>query len=127
MKSLKNSRFLLNIDYDKLIQSGIHNKTYWVVATEAAIVVGKRGAATGIRKRTQHSKHPLKSPRARLGITDVDKEIQSYDLAYTAIGRGRTKDPFRSSDEINTPSTHKSDLNTSDQMMKTNKRYKPEG
>ena len=75
-----------------------------MVATEAAIVVAKRGAATGIRKRSQHSKRPLKSPRARLGITDVDNEIQSYDLAYTAIRRGRTKDPFRSNDEINTPS-----------------------
>ena len=29
------------MDYEKLMQSNIHNKTYWVVATEAAIVADK--------------------------------------------------------------------------------------
>ena len=31
------SRFLLKMDYDNLMKSNIHNKTYWVVAMEAAI------------------------------------------------------------------------------------------
>ena len=48
------------MDYEKVMQSDVHNKAYWVVVAEAAIVAGKRRAARGIRKRTQHSKHPLK-------------------------------------------------------------------
>ena len=55
------------------MQSDVHNKTYWVVATKAAIVTGKKHATRGIKKRTQHSKCPLKLTRARLGIIDVEK------------------------------------------------------
>ena len=36
----ESSRFLLEMDYDNLMKSSIHNKTYWVVATEAAIKAG---------------------------------------------------------------------------------------
>ena len=36
------SRFLLKMDYDNLMKSSIHNKTYWVVAMEAAIKAGQR-------------------------------------------------------------------------------------
>ena len=36
--------------YDSLIQSDIHNKAYWVAATEDAIAAGKRQADHGIRK-----------------------------------------------------------------------------
>ena len=43
----EDSRFLLEMDYDKLMQTGIHNKTYLVVAIAAAIVAGKRRAARG--------------------------------------------------------------------------------
>ena len=71
----EDSRFLLEMNYDSLMQSDIHNKTYWVVTTEAAILAGKRRAARGIRKRTQRSKRPLKSTNARLGIIDARKEI----------------------------------------------------
>ena len=35
------SRFLLEIDYEKIMQPGVHSKHYWVVAIEAAIVVDK--------------------------------------------------------------------------------------
>ena len=73
------SRFLLEMDYDKLIKSDIHNKTYWVVATEAAIVAGRRKADPGLRKRTQLSRLPLKSTRERLGIIEVEKEIEPCD------------------------------------------------
>ena len=38
------SRFLLEMDYDNLMKSNIHNKTYWVVAMEAAIKAGQRAA-----------------------------------------------------------------------------------
>ena len=71
----EDSRFLLEIDYDSLMQSGIHNKTYWVVATEAVIVAGKRRAGRGIRKRTQRSKRTPKSVKAKLRIIEVEKEI----------------------------------------------------
>ena len=56
------SRFLLEIDYDNLMQSDIHNKTYWVVASEAEIVAGRGKAARRTRERTQFNKHPLKQP-----------------------------------------------------------------
>ena len=36
----KDSRFLLELKFDQLIQSDIHNKTHWMVATEAAILGG---------------------------------------------------------------------------------------
>ena len=46
---------------------------------EAAILVGKRCVAHGIKKRALCSKRPLKSISERLGIIDVEKEIQSCD------------------------------------------------
>ena len=121
----EDSRFLLEMDYDRLMQSDIHNKTYWVVATEAAIVAGKRRAGQGIRKRTQRGKRTLKSTKARLGIIDVEKEIRSYDWAYTITGRGRTKGSSHSNTAITTPSKRKSSNNTSENMTRNNKRYKP--
>ena len=63
------------MDFDNLMQSDIHNKTYWVVATEETMVAGKKSAACGVRKRTQCSKRQLKSTRARLGSIDKEKEI----------------------------------------------------
>ena len=71
----EDSRFLLEMDYDSVVQSDIHNKTYWVVATEAAIVAGKRRAGWGIRKITQRGKRTLKSIKAKLGILEVEKDI----------------------------------------------------
>ena len=62
------SRILLEMDYDKLIQSDIHNKTYWMVVTEAAIVAGRRKAACEIREEPQHSKRQFRSTRKRLKI-----------------------------------------------------------
>ena len=103
----EDSRLLLEIDCKKLMQSDIHNKTYWVIATKAALVAGKRHATCGIRKRTQCNKRPLKSTRTRLGTTDVKKEIQSPDWAYTATGRRRTRNPSHNDTVINTPSKHK--------------------
>ena len=73
----ESSRFLLEMDFDKLMQSDIHNKPYWVVATEAAIKAGQRKAADEIRKGTQLSRRPLRSTRERLGIIDVEKETSS--------------------------------------------------
>ena len=49
----ESSRFLLEMNYDNLMKSSIHNKTYWVVVTEAAIKAGERKANRGVRSRTQ--------------------------------------------------------------------------
>ena len=117
-----NSRFLLEMDYNKLMQSDIHNKTYWVVATEAAIKAGQRKASRGIRQRTQLSERPLKSTRERLRIIDAEKEIHSICWAYTALRGGRAIGPSHSQAVINTPSKRKS---TSEVVTRTNKRYKP--
>ena len=64
----ESSRFLLEIDYDNLIKSSIHNKTYWVVAKEAAIKAGKRKANRGAISRTQLKRCQQRSTRERLGI-----------------------------------------------------------
>ena len=100
------------MNYDKLIQSDFSNKTYWVVATEAAIGAGRRISTRGLRRRTQLSRLPLKSTRERLGIIDVEKEIESCDWTYTAMRGKRAKGPSRSQAVINTPSKRKSN-NTS--------------
>ena len=118
----ESSKFLLEMDYDKLMSSDIHNKTYWVVAMEAAIKSGQRKANRGIRQRTQLSKRPLKSTRERLKIIEAEKEIHSICWAYTAIRRGRATGPSHSQAVINTPSKRKS---TSEVVTRTSKRYKP--
>ena len=82
------NRFLLELDFDQLMQSGICNKTYWVVALEAVIVAGQRRAVCNIQERTQLSKRSLKSTKARLGIIDTEKEILTYDWSYTVSRRG---------------------------------------
>jgi hypothetical protein len=71
------SRFLLEMDYDNLIKSNIHNKTYWVAATEAAIKAGQRKASPGVRSRTQLKRRRQRPTRERLRIIDVEKEIES--------------------------------------------------
>ena len=118
----ENSRFLLEMDYDKLMQSDIHNKTYWVVVTEATIKAGQRKASRGIRQRTQLRKCPLKSTRERLRIIDAEKEIHSICWAYTASRGGRATGPSHSQAVINTPSKRKS---TSEVITRTNNRYTP--
>ena len=67
------SRFLLEMDYDNLMKSNIHNKTYWVVATEAAVKAGQRRANCGVRSRTQLKRRQQKSTRERLGVIDAEK------------------------------------------------------
>ena len=119
------SRFLMEMNYDKLIQSDIHNKTYWVVATEAAIVAGRRPATQGIRKRTQLSKLPIKSTRERFGIIDVEKEIESCDWAYTDTQGRRTRGPSHRQAVIITPSKRKSARSDSRTWTRTSKRCKP--
>ena len=54
----KDSQFLLEFDHRKLAQSNIHDKAYWVVTMEAAIIAGQRTANTGARHRrkTQENK-----------------------------------------------------------------------
>ena len=82
------SRFLLEMDYDNLMKSSIHDKTYWVVATEAAIKAGKRAANNGVRSRTQLKRRQQRSTRERLRIIDMEKEINSDFRACTVIRRG---------------------------------------
>ena len=121
----ESSRFLLEMDYESLMHSDIHSKTYWVVATEAAIKAGQRKANRGIRKRTQLSRRQRKSTGRRLGIIDVEKEIHSIYWAYTAFRGGRANGPSHSQAVFNTPSKRKSSHATSEAVSRTNKRYKP--
>ena len=121
----KGSEFLLEMDYERLMNSDIHSKTYWVVATEAAIKAGQRKANHGVRTRTQLRRQRRKSTRSRLGIIDVEKEILSVRWAYTVTRGGRANGPSHSQAVFNTPSKRKSTHGTSAVMARTNKRYKP--
>ena len=103
----ESSRFLLEMDYNKLMLSYIRNKTYWVVATEAAIKAGQRTASRGIIHRTQLRKRPPKSTRERLRIIEAEKEIHSICWTYTAIRGGRATGPSHGQAVINTPSKRK--------------------
>ena len=38
---LEDSKFLLEFDHGKLCRSNIHDKAYWVVSMEAALIVGQ--------------------------------------------------------------------------------------
>ena len=116
------SRFLLEMDYDKLLQSNFHDKTYWVVATEAAIVAGKKRATIGIRKRSQLRSRPHRSTRERLRITEVEKEIESCDWAYRDTRGRRTRGPSHRQAVIITPSKRKSGRSDSRKWTRTRKR-----
>ena len=79
----KDSKFLLEFDHGKLSQYNIHDKTYYVVATEAAIIAGQRTAAAGARHRSMHTKHHMSmTRRARLGIPEVEEIIHLDRFTY---------------------------------------------
>ena len=68
----KDSQFLLEFDHGKLAQCNIHDKTYWFVTMETAIIAGQRTAVTGIRHRRMHNKHRMNMKRrAQLGIPET--------------------------------------------------------
>ena len=121
----ESSRFLLEMDYDNLMKSNIHNKMYWVVATEAAIKAGQRRANSDVRSRTQLKRRQQRPTRERLGVIDVEKKIKSDRRACTAIRRGGATGSSHSNAVISTPSKRKSLCSTSGVMARTNKRYKP--
>ena len=119
------SRFLLEMDYDNLMKSNIHNKTYWVVAMEAAIKAGQRKANRGARGRAQFKRRQQKSTRKRLRVIDVEKGIESDRRACTAFRREGAEGSFHSNAVIPTPSKRKSICNTLGVITRTSKRYKP--
>ena len=121
----EDSRFVLEMDYDKLSQSNFRDKTYWVVETEAKITAGKRRATHGITKRSQLRSKPQRSTRERLGINEVEKEIESCDWAYTDTRGRRTRGPSHRQAVIITPSKRKSAQSDSRTWTRTSKRCKP--
>ena len=98
----ESSRFLLEMDYDNLMKSNIHNKTYWVVAMEA--------------------KRPT---RERLNVIEVEEEIKSDSRACKVIRGGGVVGPSRSNTVIPTLSKRKSLSSTFGVTTRTNKRFKP--
>ena len=89
---------LLDIDYGKLIQSDIHNKIYWVVATEAAMVTGRKKAARGIRKElnlaSAHSGQlgrDLESLMLRKRLNFVTGRLHSHKATRGARIRGSSR------------------------------------
>ena len=119
------SRFLLEMDYDNIMKSNIHNKTYWVVAMEAAIKVGQRTANRGVRRRTKLKRRQQRSTRERLRVVDVEEEIESDRRACKVIRGGGVEGSSHSNAVIPTPFKRKSLCSTSGVTTRTNKRYKP--
>ena len=109
----EDSIFLLEMDYDNLMKSSIHNKTYWVVATEAAIKVGQRKANSDVRSRTQLKRRQQRSTRERFRIIDVEKEMTSDRRTCTVFKRGGARGSSHRNAVINTPSKRKSLCSTS--------------
>ena len=118
------SIFLLEVDYDNLMKSSIHNKTYWVVDTEAAIKAGQRRVNRGVRSRTQLKRRQQRSTRERLRIIDVEKKITSDRRSCTVVRRGGAVGSSHSNAVISTPSKRKSLFSTSGVVARTNKRHK---
>ena len=112
------------MDYDNLMKSSIHNKTYWMVATKTAVKASQRKASHG-RSRTQLKHRQQRSTRERLRIIDVEKEIQSDRRACAVIRGGGTRGSSHSNTVISTPFKRKSLCCTSGVMTRTCKRYKP--
>ena len=73
----ESSKLLLEIDYDNLMKSSIHNKTYWVVATEAAIKAGQKKADSEVRKRTQYMNRQQRSTRERERERERERDCES--------------------------------------------------
>ena len=119
------SRFLLEMDYDNLMKSSIHNKTHWVVAMEAAIKAGQIAANRGARSRTQLKNRKKRPTRERLRVIEVEKEIESDRCACKVVRGGGVEGPSHNSIVIPTPSKRKSLSCTSGVTTRTNKRYKP--
>ena len=119
------SRFLLEMDYDNLMKSNSHNKAYWVVAMEAAIKAGQRKANRGVRSRTQLKRCQQRSTRERLGVIDVEEEIESGRQACKVIRRGGAECPSHRNAVIPTLSKRKSLCSTLGVITRTSKRYKP--
>ena len=112
------------MDYGNLMKSSIHNKAYWVVATEAAIKAGQRKVSCGVKIRAQLKHRQQKSTRERLRIIDVETEVQSDCRACTVIRGGGARGSFHSNTVINTPPKRKSLCCTSGEVTKTRKMYK---
>ena len=119
------SRFLLEMDYDNLMKSNIHNKTYWVAAMEAATKAGQRTTNRGVRSRTQLKRRQKRSTRERLRVIDVEEEIKSDRRACKVIRGGGVEGSSHNNAVIPTPSKRKSLCSTSGVTTRTNKRHKP--
>ena len=72
------------------------NSYNYIVATETVIEAGQRKVSFGIRKRSQLSKRPFRPTRERLGIIDVEREINYCDSVYTTTRGRKAEGPFRS-------------------------------
>ena len=120
-------KFLLEFNLGKLGQSTLDNKTYWVVAMEAAIKAGQRQAATGARrKRTLRKIQKKKSLRARFGIPEAEKEICPGKRPYAFANEERPTGLFRSETALTSLSRRQESSPASKAAnLRSNKRHKP--
>ena len=89
------SQFFLEFDHEKLARSNIHDKTYWVVATEAEITAGQRTATTGARRRRVHNKYRMNmTTRARLRIPEAEERTGLRRSTYGFNNGERPTGPF---------------------------------
>ena len=71
-----------------MVGSSSQDKTYWVVATETALMARQRTSAAGARWRRMHKKHRRHlTKRARLGIPKVEQIIHLDIFTYGSNNR----------------------------------------
>lgn len=89
------SRFLLEVDFDRLYRSTIENQQYWVVALKAAKVAGSRRAAQGrSARRISELRTARQSLRQRLGVPDVERQIHLEGRSTEARRDARREAPL---------------------------------
>ena len=92
----KDSQFLLKFVHGKLARSNIHDKTYWIVATEAVIIAGQRTSVTGTRRRRMYNKHRMHmTRRARLGLPEAEEIIRLDIFTYGSNNGEQPTGSFR--------------------------------
>ena len=84
----KESEFLLEMDMDRLCSSDIDHQKYWIYAMKAARKAGRRMARRGKRAKGYYERRRLRPRRVRLGVDDVERQIEYEQCHLQASANG---------------------------------------
>ena len=118
------SRFLLEIDFDRLCRSDLGDQQYWVVAMAAARKAGQRAARRCARARRIHANRSrLVSRRRRMGILDVERQVR-LDWAHCGSAQAERRDaPLLSQPALTYFTRVRPSTASLMAQLKSNKRY----